>query len=75
MKKHGVEEFDFAPQNAVRDALTELEVASTKKDSLQERLMGIFGGGDERKSAIARVMGRLEDDLRPDKGADARIRC
>ena len=66
-------ESDFAPQNAVRDALNELEVASTKKDSLQERLMGIFGGGDERKSAIARVMGRLEDDLRPDKGADAAL--
>ena len=66
-------ENDFAPQNAVRDALTELEAASTKKDSLQQRLMGIFGGGDERKSAIARVMGRLEDDLRPDKGADAAL--
>ena len=35
--------------------------------------MGVFGGGDERKSAIARVMGRLEDDLRPDKGADAAL--
>ena len=66
-------ESDFAPQNAVRDALTELEAASAKKDSLQERLMGIFGGGDERKSAIARVMGRLEDDLRPDRGADAAL--
>ena len=63
-------ESDFAPQNAVRDALTELEQAAGKKDSLQERLIGIFGGGDERKSAIARVMGRLEDDLRPDSGAD-----
>ena len=66
-------ENDFAPQNAVRDALSELQTASTKKDSLQERLMGVFGGGNERKSAIARVMGRLEDDLRPDRGADAAL--
>ena len=66
-------ESDFAPQNAVRDALTELEVASTKKDSLQQRLMGIFGGGDERQASIARVMGRLEDDLRPDSKADAAL--
>ena len=66
-------ENDFAPQNAVRDALSELETASTKKDSLQQRLMGIFGGGDERQAAIARISGRLEDDLRPDRGADAAL--
>ena len=67
------EEVQFAPQNAVRDALSELETAATQKDSLQERLMGIFGGGNERQAAIARVMGRLEDDLRPDRGADAAL--
>jgi hypothetical protein len=66
-------ENDFAPQNAVRDALTQLETASTQKDSLQQRLMGVFGGGDERQASIARVMGRLEDDLRPDSGADAAL--
>ena len=64
------EQVDFAPQNAVRDALTELEAAAGKKDSLQQRLMGIFGGGNEREAAIARIRGRLEDDLRPDRGAD-----
>ena len=66
-------ENDFAPQNAVRDALSELETAATQKDSLQQRLMGIFGGGNERQAAIARIRGRLEDDLRPDKGADAAL--
>ena len=66
-------ENDFAPQNAVRDALSELETAATQKDSLQQRLMGIFGGGNERQSAIARIRGRLEDDLRPDRGADAAL--
>ena len=66
-------ETDFAPQNAVRDALTELERAAGQQDSLQSRLMGVFGGGDERQSAIARIRGRLEDDLRPDKGADAAL--
>ena len=66
-------ENDFAPQNAVRDALSELQTASTQKDSLQQRLMGVFGGGNERKAAIARVMGRLEDDLRPDRAADAAL--
>ena len=64
---------DFAPQNAVRDAYNELSAEASKKDSLQSRLMGIFGGGDERQAAIARVMGRLEDDLRPDTGADAAL--
>ena len=67
------EQVDFAPQNAVRDAYNQLEAASSKKDSLQQRLMGVFGGGDERQAAIARVMGRLEDDLRPDRGADAAL--
>jgi hypothetical protein len=67
------ESVDFAPQNAVRDALTELEAAAGKKDSLQQRLMGIFGGGNEREAAIARIRGRLEDDLRPDRGADAAL--
>ena len=66
-------ENDFAPQNAVRDALNELEQAAGKKDSLQSRLMGIFGGGDERQAAIARIRGRLEDDLRPDSKADAAL--
>ena len=64
------ESVDFAPQNAVRDALTELEAAAGKKDSLQSRLMSIFGGNDERQASIARIRGRLEDDLRPDRGAD-----
>ena len=67
------ESVDFAPQNAVRDALTTLEGEAGKKDSLQSRLMGIFGGGDERQAAIARIRGRLEDDLRPDRGADAAL--
>ena len=64
---------DFAPQNAVRDALTKLEGEAGKKDSLQSRLMGIFGGGDERQASIARIRGRLEDDLRPDTKADAAL--
>ena len=67
------EAVDFAPQNAVRDAYNELSAEASKKDSLQSRLMGVFGGGDERQAAIARVMGRLEDDLRPDTGADAAL--
>ena len=67
------EQVDFAPQNAVRDALNELEQAAGKKDSLQSRLMGIFGGGDERQASIARIRGRLEDDLRPDTKADAAL--
>ena len=64
------ESADFAPQSAVRDALTDLEKAAGQKSSLQERLMGIFGGGDERQASIARIRGRLEDDLRPNKEAD-----
>ena len=64
---------DFAPQNAVRDALTQLEAEAGKKDGLQSRLMGIFGGGDERQASIARIRGRLEDDLRPDTKADAAL--
>ena len=67
------EQVDFAPQNAVRDALTALEGEAKKKDSLQSRLMGIFGGGDERQASIARIRGRLEDDLRPDSKADAAL--
>ena len=66
-------ENDFAPQNAVKDALRELEQAAGQKDSLQSRLMSVFGGGDERQAAIARIRGRLEDDLRPDSGADAAL--
>ena len=64
------ESADFAPQSAVRDALTDLEKAAGQKSSLQERLMAVFGGGDERQASIARIRGRLEDDLRPDKEAD-----
>ena len=67
------EQVDFAPQNAVRDALTKLEAEAGKKDSLQSRLMGIFGGGDERQASIARIRGRLEDDLRPDTKADTAL--
>ena len=67
------EQVDFAPQNAVRDALTQLEGAAQRKDSLQSRLMGIFGGGDERQASIARIRGRLEDDLRPDTKADTAL--
>ena len=67
------EQVDFAPQNAVRDALTKLEGEAGKKDSLQSRLMGVFGGGDERQASIARIRGRLEDDLRPDTKADAAL--
>ena len=67
------EQVDFAPQTAVRDALTKLEGEAGKKDSLQSRLMGIFGGGDERQASIARIRGRLEDDLRPDSKADAAL--
>ena len=67
------EQVDFAPQNSVRDALTKLESAAGQKDNLQTRLMRVFGGGDERQSAIARIRGRLEDDLRPDRGADAAL--
>ena len=67
------EQVDFAPQNAVRDALTQLEGAAQRKDSLQSRLMGVFGGGDERQASIARIRGRLEDDLRPDTKADTAL--
>ena len=35
--------------------------------------MGIFGGGDERQASIARIRGRLEDDLRPDTKADSAL--
>ena len=50
-----------------------MRAAAGKKDSLQSRLMGIFGGGDERQASIARIRGRLEDDLRPDSKADAAL--
>ena len=66
-------ENDFAPQNAVRDAYNELAAERGRDDGIQSRLMGVFGGGNERESAIASIMGRLEDDLRPDKGADAAL--
>ena len=64
---------DFAPQNAVQDAYNKLEAARGQDDGLQSKLMGVFGGGNERQSQIARVMGRLEDDMRPDTGADAAL--
>ena len=64
------ESVDFAPQSAVRDALTQLEAEAGKQSSLQSRLMGVFGGNDERQASIARIRGRLEEDLRPDKEAD-----
>ena len=66
-------ENDFAPQNAVRDALTELERASEKGPSFGERLRGAMRGGEARDSKIARIRGRLEDDLRPDSKADAAL--
>ena len=66
-------ESDFAPQNAVRDALTQLERASQTGPTFGERLRGALPGGESRDSKIARVRGRLEEDLRPDKGADAAL--